>query len=143
MRQYLKHIEEGFILEVQEYKADKVLFIGHTVWQPVEWYEPATEEEYNNRMGIDIEVVEIKTIDVTQAVGLYSWFITHHPERMLYPITDNALVIWQEGIENNDIEWYKLMSVSYGREFMEALLEYYKEREQYERCKLINDVING
>lgn len=143
MRQYLKHIEEGFILEVQEYKAEKVLFVGHTVWQPVAWYEPATEEEYNNRMAIDIEVVEVKTIDVTQAVGLYSWLITHHPEKILYPITDGALVIWQEGIEGNDIEWYKLMSVSYGSTFMQALLEYYIEREEYPRCKLIKDVING
>lgn len=142
MKQYLKHIEAGFILEVQEYKAEKVLFVGHTVWQPVAWYEPATEEEYNNRMAIDIEVVEVKTIDVTQAVGLYSWLITNHANLMLYPITDSALVIWQEGIENNDIEWYKLMSVSYGTTFMQALLEYYTEREQYERCHLINKVIN-
>lgn len=84
-----------------------------------------------------------KVINVTQALGLYTWIVNKHPECVNWPVTDNALVMWQEGMGSPDIGWYKVMLEVYGEPFMQAMSEYHSGREEYEKCQVIKEVING
>jgi hypothetical protein len=45
---HAKHTETGHVLRIASMPDNlNILFIGHTVPQPVGWYEPATEQQYN------------------------------------------------------------------------------------------------